>query len=353
MNKNDQNLTIISNENDAIDLLTQILNNPNTTDISQIKICGWNEFTLHISGEKFDNSITPTVMRGIIELQQAIYEAYALAKYQEKNVKRLTKLEKDKLELIVVITAGSSFIKIDVNEPLNNALQQALSQMNSEQIVCIIIVALLAYFGRSVWVRHLEKAQAIKEQELENERHKIIADSMLEQTKVLSEQNSRVVAVLEEAVQKIPYAQDVVQTAHETRNRVMRSLKNTDTTEINGAILVSGASAEFYTQPQVEVWQPVRLDGDYRILNVDSSDTRQRKVTLRHLATYEKMIATLEDNTLDKRHTEALGVAEWGLHPIFLKIKAKMKHDKYKEVEIIDIQEVKTHIVFDDEENND
>lgn len=350
---NIKNSIVISNEDEAVDLLTQIINNPNTTDISQIKIYGWDEFTLHIRGEKFDNSITTTVMRGIIELQQAIYEAYALARYQEKNVKRLTKLEKDKLELIVVVTAGSSLIKIDFEEPLNNALQQALSQMNSEQIVCILIAALLAYFGRSIWVHHLEKAQALKERELENERHKIVADSMLEQTKILSEQNNRVVSVLEEAVRKIPHVQEVAQTAHETRNRVMRSLKNTDTTEINGAISVSGASAEFYTQPQAETWQPIRLDGDYRILNVDSSDTRQRKVTLRHLATNEKIIANLEDNTLDKRHTEALGIAEWGLHPIFLTIKAKMKHGKYKDVEIIDIQAVKTHIIFDDEENTD
>lgn len=342
---------VISNEESAIALLDRIIKNPKTIDLSNIKIQGWDDFTIHIHGEKFNNSITPSVMRGIISLQQAIYEAYAIARYQDKNINRLTHEEKSRLELTVVVTQGSSILSIDVNEIASSALEQALANMSSEQVFGLLLFAIVCYFGKTIWVRHIEKAQNDKTAEEETSRQKILADAMIEQTKILSQSNETTIKTLQKFAEIHPQAQQIQDRAYETRNKLIRSLKYADRAEINQSVAITGDAAEFYTTRTMDEWTPIRMDGAYRVLNVNSSNTRQRKVTLRNLSTGNQLTASLEDSNIKKEHLEFLGVAEWNLHPAHLKIKAKMKGDEIKDAQIIDIDKVDRSIIFDDEQD--
>jgi F0F1-type ATP synthase membrane subunit b/b' len=343
---------IISDEAQAAQLLDQLLTHPEKVDTTNIEIKDWKHFTLYLQGEKFDNSLTPTVMKGIIELQKAVYEAYALAVYNDKNTNRLSRQEKNALELKVVVYKGSSIVDIDINDVFSKFIEGTVGKMSSQQAFILIFVALLLYFGTSALGKFLEHRQAIKEKELEAEQAKSNQESLVETVKNVVESHNKkdqkVLEVLEKAIEQNPKAQQIERIAIDTTNAIVRSTRNAETAIINDTVEMSGETAEFLTRSVRVDWQPVRIDGNYRLLRVNSSNTRQRKVTMLNLDNGKEITATLEDNTIGSRHLQLLGDAEWNLHPAKLKVKAKMKGEQFKDAQIISVESVDKSVVFDD-----
>src|SRR5690606_11620025 len=97
---------IINNLNDALELLKQALNDE--LDHYDLQISDINKFSMHLTGNKFHQTITPSVMKGFIDLQNAIYRSYAQIKYNEASILKLSKHEKDVLELEVKVVDGSA-----------------------------------------------------------------------------------------------------------------------------------------------------------------------------------------------------------------------------------------------------
>ena len=64
---------------------------------------------IHIKGKLFHSSISTTVMRSILKLQDAIYKQYSLFMYGQKC--RLTAEEKEMLEIFVKVEEGSSIFE--------------------------------------------------------------------------------------------------------------------------------------------------------------------------------------------------------------------------------------------------
>ncbi len=343
---------IISNENDAAAILQELLDNPKAVDIHNIEIKDWKHFTIYLQGEKFDNSLTPTVMKGIIELQRAIYEAYALTVYNDKNINRLSRQEKQDLELKVVVYEGSSLLDIDVNGIAAKFLEGTVDKMNSGQSVMLIMAFLLLYFSSSALKHFLDYRQAIKEKEMETEQTKSSQEAMVDAVKNIveahTEKDKKVLEVLEKAIEQNPRVRQIEQTAIQTANTLVRSTRNADNVIINDVAEFSGDTAEYLTRAPKLDWQPIRLDGRYRLLRVNSSDSRQRKMTLLNLDNGRELTAILEDNTIGSRHLQLLGEAEWNLHPVELKVKAKMKGNQIKDAEIMSVEFVDRSIVFDD-----
>lgn len=340
------NAYIISDEQSAILLLEQLLQDEADIDFSLVQFKDWGDFTIRLTGKKFDNSLTPTVMRGIIELQQALYRSYALAVYNDENPNRLTKQERQRLELRVEIKKGSSLINIDVDQAIGDILTAAVSKMSSGQVVALVILMGLLFFGRTVWVRHIEKSQAIKEKELESDNMRAVLEQMNKQTQILQESNQKTLDVLEKAIEKLPQADQLHRIANQAQNELLRSTKYADIVNVDHAIEMTGESAEYFTQSARKTWQNVRLDGKYRLLKVDSTNVRERKVHLENVATKDVFWATLTDESMDKKHINNLSNAEWSLHPVGLQIVAKSLDGKLKDAQIIGVEQVDTSISF-------
>ena len=65
---------------------------------------------LHLTGEQFHSSISTTVMKSILKLQESIYRQYSLFVYGD--IRRLSTEEKGMLELYVKVENGSSIFEI-------------------------------------------------------------------------------------------------------------------------------------------------------------------------------------------------------------------------------------------------
>ena len=60
------------------------------------------------------NSITSTVMRGLLELQESVYRSFAMAKYGNDSLSNLSSHEKERLELIVQIYPGCTELVAEI-----------------------------------------------------------------------------------------------------------------------------------------------------------------------------------------------------------------------------------------------
>lgn len=55
---------VINNEDQAIELLDAILNNKINTDHVNLEFDGWPTYHMHVEGEKYHQTITPSIMNG-------------------------------------------------------------------------------------------------------------------------------------------------------------------------------------------------------------------------------------------------------------------------------------------------
>lgn len=105
---------IIKSEEDAYEVLSNALAGT-IQPFGTVIFDGWPTLNLNVKGRKFHQSLTPTVMRGLLEFQKGIYQSFAAAKYNYPS-KRLSESEKKDLEIRVDVHEGSSDLDINFNE---------------------------------------------------------------------------------------------------------------------------------------------------------------------------------------------------------------------------------------------
>lgn len=125
---------------------------------------------IHITGDKFQSTITTGVMKGIISLQKALYDGYSLLQYGK--IQKLTGAEKELLELQVRVNAGSSVIEILVDK-LAKAIGDKMEKLTSKEIIKIIIILILSYSASVLGGKYID---AKKEIELIKQQGKVLSE---------------------------------------------------------------------------------------------------------------------------------------------------------------------------------
>lgn len=129
---------IIQSEEDAYDLLSKC--KENLVDFSQdveIKFDGWPSLTVRLKGEKYKSTITPSIMAGFIEFQKAIYRSYALSRYNSININKLTKEEREELEIRVKVEEGSSLFGVDFQAALEKFMENVSDKLSKK--MCLLL----------------------------------------------------------------------------------------------------------------------------------------------------------------------------------------------------------------------
>lgn len=92
---------------------------------------------LHIKGERFDSTMSTTLMKSILKLQDSIYRQYSI--YVYGYVKKLSPEEKKMLELYVKVDKGSSWIEL-IPAPIIQCVSEKIEKMTANQVLISIIV---------------------------------------------------------------------------------------------------------------------------------------------------------------------------------------------------------------------
>jgi len=325
---------IINNIDDVLKLLDKAIKDE--LDHYDLKIEGIENFSMHLTGDKFHQTITPSVMKGFIDLQNAIYRSYAQIKYNDNSILRLTKLEKEELELEIKVVDGSSGFDIDWLELLKKIVENTVDKMNSRQTFIAVLVLIASFAGYFITSEYLSNQKEIRLAEIAqendaNEKRERLTTIALLSNNSTNNRNE----LLAKATAAIPNTAVITEEAKSANHSLIKSAQAADSIDFdNGNIKLSGEAAKELSKTSPNKWQNVRIDGIYHIINVDSSHSAKRKIRIRNIETQEEVLAVLENDTLDQKYLDLIQDAEWSYNPVQLKVRAKELNGRYKEAEI-------------------
>ncbi len=332
---------IINNLNDALELLKRALNDE--LDHFDLQISDLNKFSMHLTGDKFHQTITPSVMKGFIDLQNAIYRSYAQIKYNEASILKLSKHEKDVLELEVKVVDGSAGFELNIQELFEKLLELLVGKMTSKHIFILVLSTIVLYGGYEVHNNYLENQKEIRLAEIALEKDVSAKQERLATVALLSDRSAdETEEVLARAAQVAPQVKTIKEEAKNASHSLIKSAQAAESIDFDdGNIRLSGEAAKELTKTPPNKWTDVRIDGIYHVVNVDSSHSAKRKIRIRNIETQQEILAILENDTLDQKNLNLIQEAEWGYNPVYLKVRAKELNTMYKEAQILEAKELK------------
>lgn len=278
---------------------------------------GWPTLNLYLQGDKFHQSITPTVMKGLLEFQKGIYRSYAAAKY-DHPAKRLSDKEREDLEIRVDVNDGSSDLEINFQELAEKLFERMVGKMDSQDIVITIVTIAVLYFGTSAYRSFLENRKETRIKEVSDETQR----ETLATLKYTSEQETKRAQILADLARENNKVDNIAQIAFDAQTEVVKAMAAGSSSEVEGIALAPGI-AEALTQNARRKSEEVRLDGVYRLIKLDWSDSSKFKVRVFNTKSGIYLDAEVQDDSLTGKYKEALREAEWNRSPVSLKINAK------------------------------
>lgn len=323
---------VVRSEAEAYALLDRALNGK-VGPWSDLRLEGWPQLTIYLKGEKFDQTITPTVMKSLLEYQRLIYRAYASAKYDNES-KRLTDTEKEALEIMVKVEGGSTKLDIDVNALAVEFVKQMGARMDSTHILIVLITFLTLYFGSSALKTFLDNRKEVRLKELTDETQR----ETLEALKFSSAQETKRTELLTQAITQLPSKlRAVEELSHDAKIELVKAVSEAETGSI-GSVPIDGRTAMTLVQNARRTSEEVRLDGRYRLLKLDWSDPSRFRVKVFNTVTRAELDAEVQDDTLTGEYRKLLQDAEWSRSPVLLQINARQVGQEFRGAVIIKVE---------------
>lgn len=125
---------------------------------------GWPRFNVKIEGDRYNGTMTPKLMAGLIEYQDQLLRAYAEIRHGSSSIGKLSAAEKADLEMVFAISKGST----DGEGPLDGVINRIISalpmnKMSGGNVTSLLIIMVLCVAGYLVFTEwnqaDLEKAK--------------------------------------------------------------------------------------------------------------------------------------------------------------------------------------------------
>lgn len=340
----------ITSEDDAWRVLSDILNDKIDADDVELDFgdAKWAKVHLNYKGEIFHQTVTASMMRGMVEYQAAFYRTAALLIKDDARTNRLTDQEKDDLELVFKVEEGSSELNAEAAEQLKGVLGKCVDKMSGKQVLTAVIVVALLFFGSPQVANYLnndvEKTRietAFKEEtariEAETKRQEIASTERrdtLQVIKDLVQDNKRKTDLLEQAYKESEAAKRVGELNREAVDEILRNSSKADEVTIQGVTLQQNLIREI-TRSQRSSSKDVIIKDQFLVVGVVSEDDYSFVVRLERVTTGEVIVATLDDPLLSAKHHKAIQQAEWKRAAVMVHISARLVGDSYKDAKIL------------------
>lgn len=323
------NAVKIKNDSDALSIIERLLDGTLPENI-EYELSGWPNLRVSLKGEKFNQSLTPSVMEGFIEIQKAVNRAYAESVYGDPS-KRLTDDEKKSLELTVKVEQGSSIFNVELSDAARNLAQALINKMDAKSIAILILGAGLIWSGHSLFAQHLETQRIVKMESAKNERDREVFANM----QFMSEQETKRLEVISNLIKQNQQLSRINEIAKESKTNLIKSFSGADEINIEG-IFITGEQAESLTRNARSESVQTRIDGAYKVVRVDSSNPDIFKVKISNRDSGQTFEAMVQDETSNDAIKKLIQHAEWSRSFVRLTINAKMIRGQVTGAVIID-----------------
>lgn len=324
----------ITSELEAIKLLEDLQSGKTfeQLEIKNIKFENWPVFKIRIQGKDFDSTIPTRIMPPILELQKEIHRLYCISKYGEDNLRRLTKEDKDKLELIVEVGEGSSLYEIQFDEALIKIFSDTVGRMSPEQVTTSILTIALSTASVFAWKAWLKHKEAVKDKETQ-------VDMSKEETKRLG--------IVSQALSNNNNIQSVAENIDSVRNSLLASLHSEDKItfsssdeEVSSDLVVPGYVAEELTSSPPEKSKEKIINDDF-ILLVARFSYEKNRIQVERLSDGIKFWVDIPEEALTAKQYKLIKNSGWIKKKLNMSILVKHRHERIISGTLISAKKVK------------
>lgn len=341
----------IETEDQAFALLDDVISGRKSIDLSKVEFGDWLNLRIRLKGEDFHSNLTPTIMRGILELQTGVYRSYAVLKFGDDSTRHLTDQERHDLEFAVKVSEGSSLFDIDFQALIETLLKESVGKMSPDQVFVLVIITIFGLVGYKGWNHFVSKKSEERLAEIEGstktEAEKIQAAAQLDTVKLMVENNAETARLLAEsntenmriftsALTKYPEAKKINEINQDAKVSLVRALAaaEPEQIEIQNIEMSVGAAREMTTNQRAR-WNLTRLDGVFQILHIDYSNLANLRIKIRRTSDGYELTAILQDDTMEKSFLEIIHQSAQDRKPVQLTINASQLGEEYKDATII------------------
>lgn len=194
----------IENEEYAWKLIKEALDGKFDNDIVELNFDNWPKFHINVKGDRYNSSVTTSMMRSLIELQAHFNRSYAEIIYG-KSAKSLTIDERNALEITFCVEEGSSDVSADLSGFFSELGKSAMEKMTGKQVVSVVLGTAALWASSSMFSDYLDSQQKNLE---EQNRHEITLELVKSQPKLMQIQNEQI-ATYTNILKSVPDAEQV------------------------------------------------------------------------------------------------------------------------------------------------
>lgn len=242
---------LIHNEPEALAILQRALNGEFDNDVINIDFDNWPAISFKITGDRYNSSITSSMMKSLLELQVHLNKVYAEILYGSNNSRLLTEEDRRLIEIVYTVEQGSSELFADLSGFFGELAKAAIDKMDAKHLVISIVgVAAIvgAGSGLTSYIAHAETTQR-------EANRATLETALIEQNNRLAAIQQQTALALANVVRSVPDATSVqVNQLHDFNTEDIRELNTTERAKTD----------------------PNRIDGPYLVTSVKSRDDKWR-----------------------------------------------------------------------------
>ena len=118
----------ITNDDSAWLYIKSALEGKYDNEVIDLNFDNWPSFHINVKGERYNSTMTVSLMKSLVELQGHLYRVYAEVVYG-KDAKSLTAKERLALEIVFKVEQGSSNVTADLSGFFTELGKHAMEKM--------------------------------------------------------------------------------------------------------------------------------------------------------------------------------------------------------------------------------
>lgn len=300
----------IGSEDEALKYLSQALAGQFENTHVDVEFANWPIMTIRATGKGYDSTITPDMAEALVDLQHSMNRAYARFVHNSPNARVLTAEERQSIQFKAKVKQGSSLIEVNLGDFADKLTTALVGKMTSTEI-------LIAVLGFAVVAGSLLAFKAFLKAKSEDKK----VDLEFRKSVALSQQETRRLEVVTQALSAQPRLQATQQDFDDSRREILKSVGDAKTLEVNGVEMENATARTIASTPRSSS-KDIQLNGNYRIFKIDWQQPDNVRLWLGGGDRDGEFIATLNKESITDEHRELLKESEWSRKSLYMQINA-------------------------------
>lgn len=318
-------LITITSEEEAWRWLEAATTDPDFPAEVDLRFAGWPTFDLRVNGADWHSTVPSRIMRPMLDVQKDIYRAYTRIQYDTESLAKLTDREREQLELLLVVKAGSSDFKVFLEKQLTTIAEKCAAKMEGRHVVITVLGCALIWGGTEVGKQWIASQQESAKAEV---------------TVRLSEQETARLQIVTAATKQQPTVADAKTDFESSQNRLLKAVKPDDKITLKGVELTGGQARDITHEERAHATER-QIVGTFRILSNNTAVASGFRIKVARLEDGTTFMADVP-LTLSTKERDLIKQAEWSKEYVRLDIRANILRDRVSDALVYRAREVPT-----------